>query len=375
MTSSLRNRAELLLRLSETWLRRPPGPNRMVMAVTRRCNLRCGICRTWEYEPERPELTPDEIGAALRPLRRLAWLDVTGGEPFVRDDIEEVFEAVTNAVPTLRVLHFPTNGWFSDRALALTRKLRAGSPDVDLLITVSLDGPPAVHDAMRGRAGSFERALETFRRLREVPGASVYVGSTVSNDNVDALVELESILRAEVPGFTAREWHWNWIQRSSHYFHNADGPDRSAPDPTILERHIARRGLPRDMVGLAELGFFVNLLAHLRGEAVGIPCQAFRSTCFLSPEGDVYPCHVWDRPVGNVREISIPELWNSEALQEARCDIRVGNCPRCFAACEAYPAMAGAPVATVVRTTGRLLKLIASSSRRCPRPRSGSSGP
>ncbi len=358
MSGRRRDRARLALRLAETWWRRPKGPNRIVLSVTRRCNLRCRSCQTWAHRAPRPELSPAQLGAALRPLPALSWLDVTGGEILLRDDIEELFAELLAASPKLRVLHFPTNGWFPERALSLTRRVRALRPEVELLITVSLDGPPAVHDALRGRGGSFDRALETLLALRAVPGAAVYVGTTVSVDNAPHLPALEQILAAQVPGFHLRDWHWNWVQRSAHFFRNEAVSATPAPDPALLDAHIRRRGLPRDMVGLAELGFLANLSARLHGDKVTIPCQALRSTCFLSPEGDLYPCHVWDRPLGNVLDRDLLTLWRDPALARARRDIERGGCPDCFTACEAYPALAGAPLAAAVNTTRALFGLL-----------------
>lgn len=356
MSAGLRQRAGLLVRLSETWLRRPPTPNRLVMAVTRRCNLRCSMCRTWAAAPKRPELSAKEIHDALRPVSRLTWLDVTGGEILLRSDIQAVFDGIVDAASALRVLHFPTNGWDGDSAVALTSRVRRQRPDVELLITVSIDGPPSVHDAMRGRPGAFGRAIETLRRLRDIPGAAAYVGTTVGSENAAHLDELERILVDEIPGFSRRQWHWNWLQISPHYFQNQEivgtGTD---PAPALLDEHIRQRGLPRNMVELAELGFLLNLSAHLHGEPTHIPCQALRSTAFLSPEGDLYPCHVWDQPLGNVRDESIPRLWRSAALKRVRAAVQAGRCPGCFTACEAYPAMAGAPVASAWHTARRLV--------------------
>lgn len=338
-------RAELVARLAETWVRRPSTPNRVVMMLTRACNLRCNMCLTWSARPERPPMTPEQVGGVLRQIDRLTWLDLTGGEIFVRPDAEAVFDEVTRATPALRMLHFPTNGWFGDRVERVASDFVARRPESDLIITVSLDGPRDVHDRIRGRAGSFDRAIATFRRLRELPGVSVFVGTTItsaSQPHVDALGEY---LHGEIPGFSAREWHWNWLQESGHFFRNTGSelqPDRSEP---IVRTHVARRGLPRSPVELMELGFLVTLERYLRGEPTGISCQSLRSTCFISPEGDLYPCHVWDRPLGSLLESPFAALWAADETTAARREVERLDCGGCFTPCEAYPALAGSPLA------------------------------
>jgi MoaA/NifB/PqqE/SkfB family radical SAM enzyme len=361
-------RGDLIARLAETWLRRPDGPTRLVLQVTRRCNLRCEMCRTWALDAPR-ELAVDEIEAVLSRLPKLAWLDLTGGEPFVRSDAAQILDAVMRAVPGLRVLHFPTNGWFTSRVVEACRRVVARRPDLDFIVTVSIDGPPDVHDRLRGRPGSFDRALATLRALRSIPGLRVYAGTTITASNASSLGALRALLSEQVPGFHAREWHWNWLQISRHYFaneHLRDGAVSLPPGDSIAE-HARRRGLPRSLLDAMELAFLVNLDAYRRGEPLGFSCQPLRSSLFLSPEGDVYPCHVYDRPLGNVRAQPIDQIWRSAAVVRARDDIeRRLACGGCFTPCEAYPALAGSPVRAAAATARRSLRVLRDSPATTP---------
>ncbi len=360
------HRPQFLARLAETWFRRPTTPTRVVLDVTRRCNLRCSICRTWSVTPQH-ELTVAEIRATMRQLPGLTWLDVTGGEPFLRADIADVLDAIVESSPTLGVLHFPTNGWFTRRVCDVVERLHGSAPHVDLIVTVSLDGPPATHDGMRGCEGSFERALETFLRLRQMKGIDVYVGTTIAPENAGAIDELHDVLRERIPGFRAREWHWNVQQISQHFFANGHRSLlREEVTSDLVRDHMRRRGGPRTLVDLMELMFLVNLQFFRRGEPSGIVCQSLRSACFISPEGDVYPCHVYDRPLGNVRDRPFEEIWGSKDVLAARRDIERLACGGCFTPCEAYPAMAGAPLQTAVQTARRTLKIL--RERRAPAP-------
>lgn len=357
-------RGDLVTRLAETWFRRPGGPTRVVFQTTRRCNLRCEACRTWTLDAPY-ELTVDEIAAVFARLPQLAWLDLTGGEPFLRTDAEEILDAVMTTVPGLRVLHFPTNGWFTSRVVEACRSVVDRRPDLDFIVTVSIDGPPEVHDRVRGRQGSFDRALATLRALRALPGLRVYAGTTVTPWNESSLPALRALLEHELPGFSSREWHWNWMQVSAHYFANEHlrGHDASLPSDAITE-HARARGVPRSLLDVMELAFLVNLDAYRRGEPLGFSCQALRSSLFLSPEGNVYPCHVYDRPLGNVRQLPIEEIWRSSAVSEAREDIeRRLSCGGCFTPCEAYPALAGAPVRAARATARRSLRMLAELAR------------
>src|SRR5262245_2211710 len=354
------------MRLAETWFHRPAAPTRVVIDLTRRCNLRCTMCHTWEAEP-RHELTPAELRRILEQMPRVNWLDLTGGEVFLRRDAVELIEAACTA-PLLGVLHFPTNGWFGERILEAVERVGALRSDLDLLITVSIDGPPALHDRIRGREGSFERAMDTFLRLRPRSGVRTYVGTTITPDNTDAIDALEGELRARIPDFAPDEWHWNWLQISQHFFHNqglARGPH--PPAGTLVRRHIQRRGWPKNLVDAMELAFLINLEFYRRGEPTGIVCQSLRSTAFISPEGDLYPCHVYDRPLGNLRDRTLQDIWSAPETLRARRDIEQLACGGCFTPCEAYPALAGAPAATVLQTGRRALRLLVEGGGRAPR--------
>ena len=298
----------LIARLTETWFHRPSTPTRVVMAPTRPSNLRCEMCHTWQATPG-PELTPAEVRAILTQMPKLCWLDVTGGEIFLRRDATELLDAVLDAAPALRMLHFPTNGWFTARTVEAVRRVRERRPELSLIVTVSLDGPRDVHDRIRGRAGSYDRALETLRALRAIDGVGVYVGTTVTPSNADHITALGDALREAIPGFTAAEWHWNWLQISSHFFDNADlAALPSVKSERLVVTHLQRRGAPRSLVELMELVFLVNLESYLKGEPTGVPCQSLRSAGFISPEGDLYPCHVYDRPLGTLPTRPAPDL-------------------------------------------------------------------
>src|SRR5207247_9128561 len=126
-----------------------------------------------------------------------------GGEIFVRDDVAAVVAAALAAEPRLAVLGFPTTGQRTERIVPAVRRIAAmGVPR--LFVTVSLEGPPALHDRLRGREGAFDRMIETFLALREMPGVHSFLGLTLSDRNAGAVDEAVSAVAARVPGLWER---------------------------------------------------------------------------------------------------------------------------------------------------------------------------
>lgn len=334
------SRIRLALRAAGAAWTRPSFPYKLTFVATERCNLRCGICRIWEAGREGMQLP--EIRELFARSNRFSWIDVTGGEIFLRDDILDVFETILTECRHLAILHFPTNGFLVGRTLEVTRELvRMGGPR--LVITVSVDGPPDLHDAARGVEGSFERAVETFARLRETPGCSAYLGMTLTDANLGSMEQTLTAVRRRVPRVAAADLHVNLPNRSAHYYRNLDVHGPLSETLLVALRAIRRaRGLPWTPFGAVECRSLVLGERYLRTGRCPIPCQALSAGCFVDAEGVVYPCVTWSRPVGTLRECGydLGALWNSQAAVAIREEIVTGRCPQCWTACEAIPSIA-----------------------------------
>ena len=66
-------------------------------------------------------------------------------------------------------------------------------------------------------------------------------------------------------------------------------------------------------------------------------CCAGSVTCLIKSNGDVIPCYQFPA-VGNVKEKSFKEIWNSKEMNESRNKIKMG-CKGCFANCGIEPSI------------------------------------
>jgi MoaA/NifB/PqqE/SkfB family radical SAM enzyme len=320
------------------------APLKLNFAVTYWCQYRCRTCNIWRKKPQ-DELSTGEILAFVARNRGFSWVDVTGGEIFLRDDIEEILAAMATDWRRLLILHFPTNGYQTDKIVRVTERVAARSRAA-LVVTVSVDGNEELNDRLRGVAGGFRHQLETFRALRRIPGVRAVLGMTLSRDNLGAFDATYEACRRACPELTIEDFHLNVMQLSGHYYSNEDRggelPDVAAA-ACDLRAYRLRRGAPRGPGAWLEDQYLRNIERYLGSGRTPMRCHALRSSCFIDPWGTVYPCITWARPVGSLREhgMELGSIWESGAARGAQADAWRGACPQCWTACEAYPSILG----------------------------------
>ena len=112
--------------------------------ATYRCTHRCRMCLTWQH-PSRPE--EEFKPSLLEKLPALAFCNLTGGEPFLREDIDDIVSVLKRKARRVVV---STNGYLTDRIVALAlRHRRTG-------FRISLEGLSKTNDELRGVPGSFD---------------------------------------------------------------------------------------------------------------------------------------------------------------------------------------------------------------------------
>ncbi|MBR5671113.1 MAG: radical SAM protein, partial [Bacteroidales bacterium] len=106
--------------------------------VTYRCNARCTMCNRYK-EPSRPE---DEISVeTIRKLPRMYFTNITGGEPFIREDLKDIVRELAKLSDRIVI---STNGFFTDRIIDLCKEF----PDVG--IRISIEGLEQTNNEIRG---------------------------------------------------------------------------------------------------------------------------------------------------------------------------------------------------------------------------------
>jgi len=302
-------------------------PTDVSIITTYRCQMRCKMCDIWEHPTDKKkEITAKE----LEMLPNFKFVNVTGGEPFVRRDLEDIVEVMFTKSPRVVI---STSGWHTERIFKLAERF----PNIG--IRVSLEGLAAKNDDLRGREGSFERGLTVLSGLKERGVKDIGFGCTVSNKNSDDMLELYQLAREKGMEFATAAFH------NSYYFHKDDN-DIHNKDVVINNFHTLIEELMKENSPKSWFRAFFNLglINYIRDKPRMLPCEAGTANFFVEPYGEVYPCNgleerYWKESMGNIRDVqTFEELWYSDKAHKVRDLVR--TCPKnCWMVGTAAPVM------------------------------------
>ncbi|MBZ5514094.1 MAG: radical SAM protein [Acidobacteriia bacterium] len=356
-------------------------PRLIFWEVTKGCNLRCIHCRATATElSSKLDLPKTKALNLIEQVSQYAppILVLSGGEPLFRTDIFDLARYATER--GLRVA-LATNGTLVTREIA-RRIVDSGVRRV----SISLDGAnAATHDAFRGIPGAFGAALRGFRNLKEL-GMSLQINTTVARHNARELPEVLALARSigadalhtfllvpvgcgveiadeqMVPPAEYEQilnWFYDRAQEGGiemkatcapHYFRVARqrrAAERRAAAPmraieaSTTPPTAAGNGTsigPTEMTMPGSTGIALHPLAG--GPVKGHPesmnamtkgCLAGTGVCFISHQGEVFPCGYLPVLAGDLQQQSFAEIWENAAVFQALRDTEnlKGKCGRC----------------------------------------------
>ena len=314
-------------------------PDRVSVNVTLRCNLSCVMCTTC-YDA--PELSTDEVKGIID--QTAAWgvevFNPLGGEPFMRADIEEI---LAYAVQRGFYVTVTTNGTLIPPARA-ARLARIASDRLHL--NVSLDGDAHSHDLIRGK-GMFRRAMEGYQRIREADAAAgnsrrkILANTLLTAQNAHNFLEILDAQAAA--GFDG-------VQVLNLFRQGPDVP-RESHALWFFPEHQALLGQVSEALALraerpGTAGYRIQnepreLRLIPRYYAEGLqpleaPCWAGWKELYINADGAAIMCDgqldFLAGTFGNVREMTLRQLWQSPALRERRSVVKRCETP-CIQTC------------------------------------------
>jgi len=278
-----------------------------VWELTLACNARCRHCGSAAGAPRARELDTEEALAVVEALHGLGCASVTlsGGEPLLRHDWPAIAAAIVRGGMALEMI---TNG------LLLEEQADAIAAASLAAVTVSVDGPEAVHDELRGARGSLARLWRGVQVLQQ-RGVKVGAVTQVNRRNVDHLRELHHLLvERGVEG---------WQLQLTMPLGRA-GRDLCLAPAELLSLEDQLAALVRDgrifVQGADNIGYLGRWEPVLRSGTRQAPrfwtgCQAGLGVVGITSDGGVRGClslpSVFDE--GTLRSRPLREIWQDEA--------------------------------------------------------------
>lgn len=316
-----------------------------VVAVTYRCDSRCNMCNIWQLEPGM-ELAPAEYRKLPRTLRDV---NITGGEPFLREDIVELVRVIDEHCNHPRIV-ISTNGFQRRRIMHAAPELMRIGRRVGL--AVSIDGIGDIHNEIRGMPGGFDMAIETLKQLKRIGYRNVRVAFTAQSSNVKHLGAVYDLSRQFGYQFTT-----SVAQNSEFYFATEANQQVASGELERELQYVMRKELlsfsPKRWL---RAYFYTGVVRYnVCGERM-IGCRAGRDSFFVDPAGKVYPCLTLNREMGDLSEQSFENIWRSENARRIRRAVDACSEP-CWMICTARTSMLRSPLkpaAWVLRSWGKI---------------------
>lgn len=293
-------------------------------AVTYKCNSRCKMCNIWkiyrnEKEKINQELTLKEIKFAFKNLNtNLRSITITGGEPFLRDDLKKILHFFHKKFPSAKITII-TNGILKDKILDFATKLKR------IHYMISIDGyDRESYKKIRG-IDKFDEIVDLYNRLK-LMGIDVGISSTISSYNSKEFWHIFEFLNKMGGGVICLENY------SVIYYHNKK---KQIDKELLINNFNSLSKMHLKKGDLLNWFFYGKMIDYLENDKkMVLPCYALQKSIFIDPYGNVFPCIFIEDVIGNLKTESLQNILLSKKRFEIIRMIQEKKCPNCWTQCQ-----------------------------------------
>lgn len=297
--------------------------------ITNLCNLRCRHCYNTKFNAEEDlswnklKVVCDSVISALNVWRAEGIINITGGEPLIKEELFDVLDYLNNA-KEIKELAIITNLTLINESIIarLTRfkKLKA--------IKFSLEGlNSSSNDAIRG-LGSFKKILEALEVVNRNKRFETILMFTLLKQNINQARGLLNFCREfNINGFILERFI-PLGQSKNNTQEVIDSNDYKKVVKDLLQ--VCQ--LDADIDDLAKFRAFFIKIKNRKPFLFGAPCTIAADGCCIMPNADVLPCRRFGSPIGNILKIPFVEIvGDSSILTDMKYKRRLsGKCRSCL---------------------------------------------
>ncbi len=347
-------------------------PSTVGIKLTNACNLRCKMCgqpREGHKEGDAKYAPPSffkqtvSVDRYKETINQISHyrpnLYLWGGEPFMYQPIHELIEHAKSRKITCQV---NTNGLYLKK---YAKEIVESGLD-DLII--SIDGPPHVHDQVRGLKGTFDLikkgivAIDTEKKQKGRKFPIIRVRGTISPYNFEYIYSLTDI--AKELGADSLNFNWTWFttkQTGTAYqklMKNVFDTEALSWIPyetdVILdpEKRSKFEGIKNELIKFQNNpgDLPVSMSPYIKPEQVSTyyeniyetfghdTCYSIYVKTYILPNGDVTPCPDFpDYIAGNINDTNLMDIWNGERYRKFRLELKKRKLlPSCYRCCDLF---------------------------------------
>jgi len=174
--------------------------NFLIFFVTSKCNLKCKDCFFWKEINKAGDLTLEEIEKISRSMPKIIAILFSGGEPFLRLDLDKIIEVFYKNNKTCS-FSIATNGTLIDEIMMVIKVILEKYQDIIITLNFSLDGFKKKHDDIKGVPGSYTRTVSCLNKLSSLrskyPNLRITVNTVILKDNIDEILNFAQYIQRE----------------------------------------------------------------------------------------------------------------------------------------------------------------------------------
>ncbi|MBQ8482051.1 MAG: radical SAM protein [Alphaproteobacteria bacterium] len=291
-------------------------------SITNRCNSRCRICNIWKISDFSDELSVSEIGDLFsKPFfESLDTISITGGEPFLRDDLKDIICLINKKCPNVRRIFLNTNASFPAKALKICELCTSLFDET--ILSVSLDGREPIHNELRG-VNNYHNVISLVEQASGIENVKVSLSMTLSDRN--CTVEDLQYVRELAKKYSAM-FSFRFADTSEFYYRNSElSLTVSDEKKKMVAEFIKENCQDNEFLQILREYIENGKIPLLIDEQGKNRCLAGREFVFIHPNGAVSPCLYSSRTINTLH-------YRAEKIRLGEKE----KCP-CCTDCAIYP--------------------------------------